>query len=138
MSSVPKPKTVGVEPEALSKRLADIGLHDDVSATQSRTGSGADASMPWYRAVPRWPFLALIKLYQKTLSLDHGPLSMFMPYGFCRFHPTCSQYGYDAIKRRGVVAGLILTAWRIMRCNPISKGGLDEVPEKGLRKRKNK
>ena len=71
--------------------------------------------------------LKLIKLYQKTLSLDHGPLSRAYPAGFCRFHPTCSQYSYEAIKKYGVIKGGVMGVWRILRCNPWGKGGEDPV-----------
>lgn len=78
----------------------------------------------------RVPLLWVIRIYQKTLSLDHGPLSRFFEYGYCRFHPTCSEYGYQAIKRYGIIKGVALTTWRIMRCNPWSQGGIDHVPQK--------
>ncbi len=45
----------------------------------------------------------------------------------CRFYPSCSQYAIDAIRECGVVRGLILGAWRIMRCNPFNYGGYDPV-----------
>jgi putative membrane protein insertion efficiency factor len=69
----------------------------------------------------------LIKLYQKTLSFDHGPLKHYHPNGFCRFYPTCSQYGIEAIQKHGIIKGGIKTIWRIMRCNPWNKGGNDPV-----------
>lgn len=71
--------------------------------------------------------LKLIRLYQKTLSLDHGPLSKMYPHGFCKFHPTCSQYSYEAIEKYGVIKGGVMGVWRILRCNPWSKGGEDPV-----------
>ncbi len=71
----------------------------------------------------------IIRLYQKTLSFDHGPLKALSPYGFCRFHPTCSQYAYEAIERHGAIRGVTLGVWRILRCHPWSKGGIDEVPK---------
>lgn len=80
--------------------------------------------------LPRRIICAVIKLYQKTLSLDHGPLDKYVPIGTCKYHPTCSQYGYEAIERFGVIRGVPMTVWRIMRCNPWSEGGIDEVPEK--------
>ena len=75
--------------------------------------------------VVRLPFLFLIRLYQKTISFDHGPMKIFWPHGFCRFHPSCSEYGYQAIKKYGLVRGVPKTIWRILRCNPWSKGGMD-------------
>lgn len=71
--------------------------------------------------------LKLIRLYQKTLSLDHGPLSKMYPHGFCKFRPTCSQYSYEAIEKYGVIKGGVMGVWRILRCNPWSKGGGDPV-----------
>jgi hypothetical protein len=85
----------------------------------------------------RLPFLWIIRIYQKTLSLDHGIFSRFFPYGYCRFHPTCSEYGYQAIARHGVFKGLILATWRVLRCNPFSQGGNDPVPEVKKIKQKN-
>lgn len=73
----------------------------------------------------RLPFLGLIWLYQKTLSPDHGWFKVLHPHGFCRYYPTCSQYGYESIKKNGVLVGGAKTLWRILRCNPFSKGGVD-------------
>ena len=49
----------------------------------------------------------------------------------CRFHPTCSSYGEEAILRHGILKGCLLAAWRILRCQPFCKGGLDPVPPPG-------
>ena len=51
----------------------------------------------------------------------------------CRFEPTCSHYAMTALRRHGVVVGLALATWRILRCNPYCPGGVDEVPERPLR-----
>ncbi len=67
----------------------------------------------------------LIGLYRKFISPLKPPC--------CRFVPTCSAYAIEAFQKRGFFVGLILTVWRILRCNPFSKGGYDPVPEKGLR-----
>jgi len=71
--------------------------------------------------------LKLIKIYQKTLSFDHGIFRFLFPHGYCRFQPTCSEYGYQAIEKYGVIRGGLMAFWRILRCNPWSKGGFDEV-----------
>ncbi|PKM91222.1 membrane protein insertion efficiency factor YidD [Candidatus Falkowbacteria bacterium HGW-Falkowbacteria-1] len=76
---------------------------------------------------PRNLIIFFIKIYQKTFSLDHGPLKSLYPHGFCRFTPTCSQYGIDAVKKYGVVKGGAKACWRILRCNPFNKGGHDPV-----------
>lgn len=71
------------------------------------------------------PFLLLIRLYQKTLSPDHGFLKIYFPHGYCKFTPTCSAYTYSAIKDYGLIRGGAKGFWRILRCNPCSKGGHD-------------
>ena len=74
--------------------------------------------------------LNLIKIYQKYLSPDQGILAKkagrTSPL-FCKFQPTCSQYTYEAIEKYGIVKGVFLGSWRILRCNPFSKGGYDPV-----------
>lgn len=67
----------------------------------------------------------LIRLYRKHISPLKPPC--------CRFTPTCSAYALEAFEKRGFFAGLILTVWRILRCNPFCKGGYDPVPERGFR-----
>ncbi|MCB0877845.1 MAG: membrane protein insertion efficiency factor YidD [Thermoleophilia bacterium] len=52
----------------------------------------------------------------------------------CRYYPSCSQYCLDAVRQRGVLTGLLLAAWRVLRCNPWSLGGVDPVPQHGLRR----
>jgi len=71
--------------------------------------------------------LGLIRLYQKTLSFDHGALRHLFPNGYCKYHPTCSEYGYQVVARYGVVKGGCMAVWRILRCNPWSRGGHDPV-----------
>ncbi len=48
----------------------------------------------------------------------------------CRFEPTCSEYARQAIERHGLIRGVVMAAWRLLRCNPFSKGGHDPMPEK--------
>jgi len=71
--------------------------------------------------------IALINLYQHTLSPDHGPLRHLFHYGFCRFQPTCSEYAKQAIAKYGLIRGVIKGGWRILRCNPFNAGGYDPV-----------
>lgn len=66
--------------------------------------------------------IAIIKFYRKGISPYTKPR--------CKYIPTCSQYGLEAIERFGALKGSALTIWRILRCNPFSKGGYDPVPEK--------
>ena len=71
--------------------------------------------------------LKLIKIYQKTLSFDHGLFSFMFPHGYCRFKPTCSEYAYRAVEKYGIIKGGSKAVWRIMRCNPFNQGGYDPV-----------
>lgn len=71
--------------------------------------------------------LILIRIYQKTISLDHGILSRVYPVRICRFHPTCSNYAYEAIEKYGIIKGIRMGAKRIARCHPWNDGGYDPV-----------
>ncbi len=64
----------------------------------------------------------LINWYRRSIS-PYTPAT-------CKYIPTCSQYGIEAIERFGAFKGSLLTIWRILRCNPWSRGGYDPVPEK--------
>lgn len=58
----------------------------------------------------------LIKLYKKY---------KFRSYGVCRFYPSCSDYAIESLEKYGLIKGLLKSIWRIIRCNPFSKGGID-------------
>jgi putative membrane protein insertion efficiency factor len=64
--------------------------------------------------------LAFIRVYKRFIS------PMLPPS--CIYHPTCSQYTYEAIEKYGVLKGVGLGLWRIVRCNPFMRGGYDPVP----------
>jgi len=64
--------------------------------------------------------LLLIRGYKKWISPILGER--------CRFYPTCSSYMYEAITRYGIIKGLAMGIYRILRCNPLCKGGYDPVP----------
>lgn len=65
--------------------------------------------------------LACIRFYRRYISPNKRPC--------CKYFPSCSKYGLTAIERYGAVKGGTMTAWRLLRCNPFSKGGYDPVPE---------
>lgn len=79
-----------------------------------------DIPFQWSR-LPRLPILGLIRLYQMTISRA-------LPPDTCRFYPSCSHYGYQAIYKHGLIKGSGLAIWRILRCNPFNPGGYDPVP----------
>jgi uncharacterized protein len=68
--------------------------------------------------------LGPIRLYQRVISPA-------LP-ARCKYHPTCSQYAVSAVRRYGVLRGLVLAAWRLLRCNPWSHGGVDFVEDQTL------
>jgi len=70
--------------------------------------------------LPRFIILGLVRLYQMTVS-------RLMPVNTCRFYPSCSHYGYQAIYKYGVIRGGWLATWRVLRCNPFNPGGVDPV-----------
>lgn len=71
--------------------------------------------------MPKEALLTGIRFYKQHISV-HTPAT-------CKFYPTCSQYGLEAIERFGAVKGTALTTWRIIRCSPLTSGGYDPVPE---------
>jgi putative membrane protein insertion efficiency factor len=71
--------------------------------------------------IPQTLLLALIRLYQLTFS-------RLMPANTCRFYPSCSRYGFEAIRKHGALKGSLLAGWRVLRCNPFNPGGYDPVP----------
>jgi putative membrane protein insertion efficiency factor len=71
--------------------------------------------------------LKAIRIYQKTLSLDHGLFSFAKGSCGCRFYPSCSQYAYEAIEKYGPRRGAYLGLRRLLRCNPFSRGGNDPL-----------
>jgi putative membrane protein insertion efficiency factor len=73
--------------------------------------------------------VALIRLYQRTLSPDHGLMKCVFPRGTCRFMPTCSEYTLDAVTEYGAIRGLWLGSKRVGRCHPWHAGGYDPVPK---------
>lgn len=70
--------------------------------------------------------IRIIKFYRKNISPAKIPC--------CRFTPTCSAYAIEAIETHGAIKGTLLSIYRILRCNPLCKGGYDPVPPKKNRK----
>ena len=77
--------------------------------------------LAWLRAAATSILLLPLRAYSRLISPA-------LP-ARCRYYPTCSAYAEQAIRRHGIVRGTALAAWRLARCNPFSRGGVDEVPE---------
>jgi putative membrane protein insertion efficiency factor len=75
----------------------------------------------WLAVVPRNIAIALLLAYRKIISPLYGQV--------CRYHPSCSSYTLQAILYHGVAKGVALGTWRILRCNPWARGGIDDPPE---------
>jgi uncharacterized protein len=71
--------------------------------------------------------VAPLRLYQRAISPAIAPR--------CKYHPSCSEYAVQAIRRYGILRGLVLAAWRLLRCNPWSHGGVDRVEDQRLFRR---
>jgi putative membrane protein insertion efficiency factor len=74
--------------------------------------------------VVRCVFVAPIRVYQRLLSPLLGPR--------CKYYPSCSEYAAQAVQRYGILRGLVLAGWRLLRCNPWSLGGVDRVEDQRL------
>jgi putative membrane protein insertion efficiency factor len=74
--------------------------------------------------LPAYAGLGLVYLYRWTLGIYWR--------GRCKYHPSCSQYALDALREYGLVRGSILAGWRLLRCNPWSRGGVDYVEQQRL------
>jgi putative membrane protein insertion efficiency factor len=77
-------------------------------------------SVGWVLA---WGLILPIRAYQRFISPLTPPS--------CRLHPSCSAYAVEAIQTHGAIKGFVLSCWRLVRCNPWNRGGLDPVPAKG-------
>jgi uncharacterized protein len=69
-------------------------------------------------------FLLPLHAYRAIISPNLGPR--------CKYYPSCSAYGIQAVRELGVIRGSIVAAWRVMRCNPFSHGGVDELADRSL------
>jgi putative membrane protein insertion efficiency factor len=70
------------------------------------------------RRVPALLGIGLVYAYRYTLGL-------LVPRGRCKYHPSCSQFALDALRKHGLIKGSLRVAWRLLRCNPWSRGGVD-------------
>ncbi len=69
--------------------------------------------------------IGCIRVYQRTISPDHSALGKTEPFKGCKFYPSCSQYAVESLEKKGIWS-LPKIVWRVLRCNPWSKGGIDK------------
>ena len=112
---------------------ADGGTVEAVAETRDRRRSsreftgraereiGSRGGTGFVRAAGKWSLLLFVRFYQIFLSPFFG--------GACKFYPSCSKYGYEAIARHGAWRGSVLAMKRLLRCRPFTKGGFDPVPD---------
>lgn len=93
----------------------------ETTCTSKYTDPPLSALPITFASFPRRLLLYLIKGYQMTFSKT-------LPPNTCRFYPTCSHYGYQAIYKYGAIKGGWMAIKRIVRCNPFNEGGIDPVP----------
>lgn len=70
--------------------------------------------------LPRNLAIGIMHLYRRIISPLYGQV--------CRYYPSCSRYAVEAYQLRGFLVGTALTGWRLLRCNPFTRGGVDDVP----------
>lgn len=80
-----------------------------------------EALLPVRLQPSSWLLRGAIRLYQMVLSPA-------LPNNLCKFQPTCSHYGLACIRKYGTLRGGVLTCWRLLRCSPLTRGGIDPVP----------
>ncbi|MEO0250045.1 MAG: membrane protein insertion efficiency factor YidD [candidate division WOR-3 bacterium] len=94
----------------------------------SLRGKGRSRGGGFLRDVPRIAERAVSALIIFLIRLYKHGVSPLLPSS-CRFHPSCSEYAILALQKHGLLRGLGLSAWRLLRCGPWSEGGYDPVPE---------
>ena len=85
-----------------------------------------------YKKLRRTVFKPFLKMFLMRLIIFY---QRYISNGTCMFTPTCSEYMLRAINNHGVIVGILMGSWRILRCNPLAKGGYDPVPENFLKVR---
>ena len=101
----------------------DDAAPDEAHQVDAPPRAGIHRVLAWIGWPIRTLLLGLIWAYRHTISPMLPPT--------CRYHPSCSAYGFEALQVHGAAKGTALTAWRVLRCNPFTPGGLDPVPPRG-------
>lgn len=74
--------------------------------------------------LPRNLAIGVMRIYRAAISPLYGQV--------CRYYPSCSRYSLEAYQYQGLLLGIALTLWRLVRCNPFSSGGIDDVPRRDI------
>ena len=113
----------GIDPEKIDikSKATECAERDGISAEKG-------GLIKTIISIPANIAIVFVKFYRKFISPLKPPC--------CRFTPTCSQYSIEAIQKHGFIKGVILTLYRLARCQPLCKGGHDPVPEKKKKKEK--
>jgi len=91
------------------------------AARAPRPSGRAKAALSGAALLPRNAGVLLLRGYRAVVSPLYGQV--------CRYYPSCSAYALEAVQLHGLLRGGLLAAWRVLRCNPWSRGGIDDVPE---------
>jgi hypothetical protein len=94
-----------------------------------QSGRAGEAGTSWAATIsrhlkPSYLGIALVYAYRYTFGV--------LAPGGCKYHPSCSQYAIDALRQYGLVRGVVLAGWRVLRCNPWSLGGVDYAKDQRL------
>ena len=116
----------GTDPPAADQRIFPSASYIGTGKSSMQGGSNE----PRRTSIAARMLIAAVRLYRRTLS----PM---LPE-CCRFWPTCSSYAIEALQKHGFCKGLVLTVWRLLRCQPFARGGFDPVPEVFPEKRSKK
>ena len=101
----------------------DGGVAETIAEARERNGESRFRQRigKYVRSAGKWTLLLFVRIYQVFLSPFFG--------GACKFYPSCSRYGYEAIARHGAWRGSVLAVKRLLRCRPFTNGGFDPVPD---------
>lgn len=100
---------------------------DTESSLPPRPPGRSGRALHVLRLTPRMPFVWFMRMYRRIISPLYGDV--------CKYYPSCSKYALDAFEVKGAVRGALLTGWRVLRCNPFSRGGVDHVTGSVLERR---
>lgn len=110
--------------EVLASQPGEPPTHGEFLETAAKSPRTGLARVLFVLGTPlRWLLIGLVTVYRQVISPVLPPT--------CRYHPSCSAYALESLQVHGAAKGVVLAGWRLGRCNPFTKGGLDPVPERG-------